>query len=334
MMFRKIGPVFQGEAGTGEGAGANGGEPAAIADDHWAKGIEDEGLRTTAAGFDDQAAMLAAIGYQAPEPQEPGDWRTSITDESAQKFAEKSPDLNHLVSRALDMQGKLSQAIVRPGQDATEEQIAAYRKQIGVPETEEGYEFEIPDGEDLTDADKAFHATMGKIFHGLDITADQAKALNVGFNEYTKVAKQEQIAQDQKFADEAEADLHKQWPGKEYALNKEYADRAATWAFGDQLDEVRHLETADGRFVMDHPIMLRALAAIGREMQEGGLVPPMTEEMSDQIDDQIAGLRQKARDAKAQGDTKAANKFYEQEQALIARKSGNRGIVGAEGRTV
>ena len=94
--------------------------------------LEDDGLRTTLSGFDTQEAFFEKIGYKPPEPQEK-DWREFIEGEDGQKYAERFTDLNSLVSGSIDMRKQLSSAIVPPGKDASDEQIAAYRKAIGIP---------------------------------------------------------------------------------------------------------------------------------------------------------------------------------------------------------
>ena len=73
-----------GSSGDGDGAGGDGGDQGG--GDHWSAGIADEGLRGALAGFESQDKALEAIGYKAP------DWRDSIQDEEARKFAESSTD--------------------------------------------------------------------------------------------------------------------------------------------------------------------------------------------------------------------------------------------------
>src|SRR3546814_5257070 len=65
-----------------------------------------------------------------------------LTDEEAKKFAERSPDLNHLVKRAMDINTRLSKGMVIPGKDASEEDVAEFRKANGVPEKAEGYKLD------------------------------------------------------------------------------------------------------------------------------------------------------------------------------------------------
>ena len=284
-------------------------------------------MRTTAANFDDQGAFLAAAGIEAPKGE--SNWRDGLASDAAKEYAERFTDVGKLVDGAIDMRKQLSTAIVPPGKDATPEELVAYHKQIGVPKTPEGYKFSVLKGEEPTDTDKAFQASLAKTFHAANITSDQAKLLNTSWNELVEATRDSQLVADKQFADEAATVLRKSWPGAEYDKNKAYAESASLWAFGDQMEEVRHLETKDGNFIMDHPVMLRAMAAIGREMQEGGLVPPMDADATEQAQDQINELRGRIEKAQSEGNSKEANRLFGLEQSLIAKTQGNKPIVGA-----
>ena len=326
-MFKKF---LTPETGAGEGTGA-GSEGAGGSDGHWSGAIADEGLRTTAASFDDQGAFLKAAGIEAPkaaDPVEPTDWRATLTSDDAKEYAERFPDIGKLVDGALEQRKQLSTAIIPPGKDAEPEEVAAYQKRIGVPKTAEDYKFALPKGEELTDSDKAFQASLAKTFHSANITVDQAKLLNTSWNEMVKGTREAQTEADTQFAEEAESDLRKTWPGEEYNLNKVYAERAASFHFGDQIEEVRHLETKAGKFILDHPVMLRAMASIGRQMAESGQ-PPMDDAAAEQAGDQIKELRGRIAKAQDEGNSKEANRLFALEQELIAKTQGNRAIVGA-----
>src|SRR3546814_9862421 len=85
------------------------------------------------------------------------------------KHAERFNSPEDLVKGHMELRQKLSKAVVPPGRDADEEAVAAYRKAIGVPEKAEGYKFEMPDGAEQTEADKAFHQAMAETFHGENV---------------------------------------------------------------------------------------------------------------------------------------------------------------------
>jgi len=264
------------------------------------------------------------------------DWRAAITDEAAKKFAETSTDINHLVGRALTMQQKLSNAIVKPGKDAKPEDVAAYRKAMDIPDDPKGYEFTKP--EHLSEEEfksAGVQATLGaiaKIAHDNGVPKTALGALWGAYSQMEAAALKAQVDADKEYANQSEAALRKEW-GAEYDVNKTFADRAAAHLFGNKLADVKQIETKDGRFVLDHPDLVRALGKIGREMGEGTLGPVLTDGDVAAIDQQITASRAKQMELQAQGKNADANKEYQNEMALIAKKAGNKPVVGAAGRT-
>lgn len=300
----------------------------------WAAGIKDEGLRGSLSQFESQDKLFEAIGYKPPEPKVI-DWREQIKDDDAKKFAEGSTDVNHLVKRALDMRTKLSSAIVRPGKNATPEEQATYRKAMGIPDTHEGYEFPELPAEELTDAVKAERSTWAKRFHDLQIPKETAKLLLQFVGADSAKYLEDQVKADKAFADKAEAALRSEWKGEEYEKNKNMANRAFTELAsraGIAVDFLTKIETKDGRFLMDRPELVKLFAVVGREMAEGSLGPSLSETEVESIDGQINDLRKQQAEAQASGNSKLANELYKKEQAAIARRNGNQGIVGARGR--
>ncbi|MHC4357043.1 MAG: hypothetical protein ACYS0H_30465, partial [Planctomycetota bacterium] len=277
--------------------------------------------------------FLSAAGIKPPEPVE-GDWRESIKDDAAKKFAEDSSDLNHLVTRALDMRQKLAKAVIVPGKNAKDEEIAAYRKAMNIPAEPKGYEF--PEVDEITDEVKTSRETWSSRFHELGLSKEQAKALGQYVNEDSQAFEAAQVERDKQFATEQEDSLKSEWKG-DYEKNKTLANRAfndiANRA-GIDLDVLTKMETKDGRFLMDNAPIVRMFAAIGREMAEGTLGPTLTESEQETLNTQIEDVR--AEIAKAQGEknSKKANQLYQKEQALLARMHGNQPIVGSAGRTV
>lgn len=260
------------------------------------------------------------------------DWRASIEDADLRKVADRFASPTAMAEAMVDLRKRDSQTRV-PGKDASEKDVAAYHKAVGVPEKAEGYEFAVPEDHELTEADKAFQAWAGETFHAQNISVDQAKGLAEAWNEYAAGIQQAQIDADKAFADETEAALKKEWPGKEFERNKAFANAAAAKLYGDDIDEVRNIETKDGRFVLDHLAFVKAHAQIGREMQEGRLGNVMTDDARDSVQDQIDDLRKQIDKAKAGGDSEKANRLYQKQLELDAKIVGTKPVVGAEGRT-
>lgn len=290
-------------------------------------------------GGGDEAAVAAAAAAEAAEVEAKAnrasdDWRVNIKDEKHRKHAENFTDVPDLVGKHYELRKELSTAIKPLGKDPTEEQVAAYRKSTGIPETVEGYEFAVPEGHEVTDADKAFQASAAEVFHKNNISAESAKALNEWWNGIQSATLEAQIEGDKKYADETEAALKREWPGEEFTRNKAFADQAAARVFGEEIDEVRNIETKDGRFVLDHPAFVKMLAAYGREMQEGRLGGVMTEGERGGIDAEIRSFEQKIAKAQADGDSEHANELYREQQKLYAKAYGAGPVVGSEGRPV
>jgi hypothetical protein len=261
------------------------------------------------------------------------DWRAVIKDDKLRDLAGKYTTLDALTQANMDFRTQLSTSIRLPKEDSTDEQVADFRKKMGIPETIEGYEFSVPEGHELTEADTAFHTAAAELFHKNNISAEQAHGINEWWNEYTSAIQQAQIDGDAQFAAETEAALKAEWPGEEYTRNKAFADHAATKVFGDQLDEVRNIETKDGRFILDHPSFVKMLAQYGREMQEGSLGNIMTESQRGDLQGEIDALEKKIEQATNSGDRSTANNLYQQQQELYRKSYGAGPIVGSDGRT-
>ena len=269
----------------------------------------------------------------ADDPPTSDDWRVSIEDADLRKVADRFDSLSAMTKAVSDLRKRESTSIRVPGKDASEKDVAAYHKALGVPETVEGYEFAVPEGHEPTDGDKAFQAWAGETFHLNDISVEQAKGLNEAWNKYAASVLQAQIDADKKYADETETALKAEWPGKEFERNKAFADRAAAKVFGDALDDVRNIETKEGRFVLDHPAFVKMLAQVGREMDEGRLGGVLTEGDRDSIQSQIDDLQTKIDRATAQNDRTTAQDLYIKQQKLYEKVYGTAPVVGSEGRT-
>jgi hypothetical protein len=303
----------------------------------WAQGIENADLKAAVGGFESQEAMLEAVGFKAPEPEKVEiDWREAITDDDSKKFAESSTDINHLVKRAVDMRQKLSNAIVVPGKDASDEDVIAYQKALGIPATAEDYEFPNVPESDLTDEVKASRAAWAAKFHELGISKPAALALAEARNAEDLQMAEAAAAADKAFAAKQEEALQAEWKGDDYKLNVELANRAfedmANRA-GLSVDELRHIETKDGRFLMDRADVVRMFATVGREMAEGSLGPTLTDAQLETNAEQIRALQTQIREAQDKGDSKLANSLYQKELAL-QEKAGNQPVVGAQGRVL
>lgn len=308
--------------GDEEGQEGGGGEVTAEAE---------EGDQGAAQG--EQEASEGGSDKDVTAAESSDDWRSSIKDPDARKLAESSTDIDHFAKRTLEMRKKLSSAIVKPGEDAAPEDIAAYRKALGIPEEASAYEFpDLPEGVEMTEEVERSREVWAERFHSLDIPAGAAKELARLVNEDSAAYQAAQIEADKAHADAAEAALRKEWRGAEYDLNIEHSKRAAAEIFGADLDDVRNMELKNGRFALDDPRLVRALAKVGREMSEGSLGDVMTDADRDRTQTELSDITESIEKAQAKGDNDEANRLYQKQMALIAKMNGTQPIVGAQGR--
>lgn len=300
--------------------------------DAWYSGIADEGLKAAASKFESRDKLLETVGYKAP------DWRDSIQDEEARKFAKDSPDPDHFARRALELRQKIGKGIQPPGKDAKPEDIAAFRKAIGAGEKADDYAplFKRPEGAPAaTEEEVANEATWAEAMAEMAVPKAAAERLIAKFRE-DKAAEQAAIAAaDKAFADRTEAMLKDKWKGDDFERNTKASERAIVGLAekaGIDVEELRHMELKNGRFLLDDPNVRQLFASVGLEMAEGNLGPAMTASEASGIDDRIKAVRAASATAQASGDHKEANRLYQEEQALIARKQGTRPIVGSSGR--
>lgn len=271
---------------------------------------------TTAAPATPPAASPAAP--PATPPAQQADWRETVTGDDLKAHAKNFNSVTDLVKGHFELRKKLSSSITPPGKDAKPEEIAAYRQKIGVPESADGYKFTMPEGKEATDADKALHARWAKAFHDLDIPAEKAAKLNETANAIAADMQKAMADANKTYADQTIATLKKEW-GNDFEANKTYANRAATVVFGSEFESFRQIKDSSGNYVGDNPVMLKALAKLGREMGEDGLKGTMTQDQRAGMESEYHELTKKIHNANERGDRIEAQRLFEQRNSISAK---------------
>src|SRR3990172_5844507 len=260
-------------------------------------------------------------------------WRSDLPEDlrkTAERFASKADAV-----RAIESFRKRESQVRVPGKDATDDEKAAYRKAVGIPDKAELYEFPEIKGQEVTDEIKASRQVWSKRFYELGIPKDTAKNLSKMVNEDALKYQTSQIEADKTFAISQEEALKSEWKD-DFDKNKTFANRAfmqmATRA-GLNMEDLSKIETKAGRFLMHRAEMLRIFSVIGREMSEGTLGPALSDDERDTVNDQVKDVRKQIAEAQESGNSKRADQLYAKEQKMLA-KMGNKSIVGASGRMV
>lgn len=256
-----------------------------------------------------------------------------VTDPEALKEAERTTDLNAAFKRIADLRAQVGKAIVPPGKDAKPEEIAAYREKIGVPAKAEDYGVKVPD--DLpenfkTEPQLRALNEVQALFHKHNLPKAAVDELMAWYWNGTKATVAQAIEADKQYAERTLEALKTKWPGEDYERNTTFAKRAQTEIFGDHLDGLRQLTDASGRFVLDHPVFIEALAGFGRRLGEGAIGPVITAQTRETLQSQADTARKNRDEALARGDRAAANKYDADERAILSKIHGTAGVAGAE----
>jgi len=165
------------------------------------------------------------------------------------------------VGKVKELEGKLASAIPRPGEKATDEEKAAYRKAIGVPDKPEDYE--LPKVEGIETPTKT-EEWARKSFHKANLTKEQAKSVGTDWNEFMagmvaevdRIAVEQQKEADKKFRAEFKSD-------EEYNGAKEGVKRFWKKVSNTEFDTFCN-ETGIG----NHPTLIKFIYEIAKKTGE------------------------------------------------------------------
>lgn len=213
-----------------------------------------------------------------------------IGDEKVREFAGQHTGLEEFAKRALGLRQAASQRdgfVKLLGKDATDEDRAAYRKAMGIPDKPEDYGIVAPKGQEELLGTPEEVGAFARLAHDLGLTRAQVQSLTE-FDLGRKV----------KFADRtsAEADaaigkvetaLRQEW-GADYDANLAHADGLVREFGGDELiAQMRDLG------LNRHPVVVRFLARIGRELApDHPAIGQTTGSLASEYDQMEAEIRQ------------------------------------------
>ena len=161
-----------------------------------------------------------------------------------------------------------------PGKDATKEEIAQYRKEIGVPDDPKGYDLNIGDGLVVGEEDKDLVNSFLEAAHAGNYSQQQ---VTEGLKWYYK--NQEAILEaryeaDSKYKMEAEEVLRSEW-GPEYQANRNLIANYLGSDFPEGVPElIIGARLPDGTLLANHPDIIRGFAAKARAANPIGALMP------------------------------------------------------------
>jgi hypothetical protein len=248
-------------------------------------------------------------------------WRDFITSDEFKKEAEKSESLDAVFERIAQMRKTLSDRVALPGADATDEEIARFRKAMKVPETAEGYN--LPEGVEFNDIFANFVEQMKPTLHEANVSESAFEKMVQTFADLDQQMASEISATVTKIHEESVANLKTEW-GNDYDANVNVAHAALKQFGGDELISLMDdVKTADGGRLGDHPVLIKFAAKLGRQMGEDGVIAPMDTNTASDLEEQIEKLTSEAHAAQHGGDRAKMNKLFQERDKLAERLYGD-----------
>lgn len=228
-----------------------------------------------AAAPEAQATTTDTPAPETPPTADQTDWRRTFAGENADllKTLERYTDPTkvaealHHAQKALREQGRVK----IPGEGATPEEIAAWNKARGVPETADGYQIKAapPEGVEITPENKAILGTITERLHKAGADPATVNLAHELYYEQVAADQAARVAAAEKAQAECRAQLQSLW-GSETDANLKVALQALVQFGGGKegAESIASLELSDGSRLGDNAAFIKAMAQIGQQFRE------------------------------------------------------------------
>lgn len=244
------------------------------------------------------------------------DWRAEFAgdDEKVKKVLERYASPKDLAKafmeqKALISAGKFSKPLPA---DATPEDIAEYREANGIPDKPEGYLDKLPEGLVFGEEDKAAVTTFLNDMHGINAPPEfVSKALE------RYVAAQAEAVDyrhtlDSELTASTTAALKEEWKGDYNGNINAMVAFVDTHFPAEVKDEFLNARLGNGDPIFSNPLMVKAIAQLGRTLNPAGANPPPSGmDKLDSIETQIKAYEDRMKnDRTAWFKDETANQHY------------------------
>ena len=152
--------------------------------------------------------------------------------------------------------------IEMPGEDATDEEVAEFRKAMNIPESAQEYEIDWEDGGQPSETDKVILDSFADQMHKANATPKQLQAAVNWYNDKVRSMEQERLENRHNAQVETQTTLKAEWGG-EYKSNLNAIKQFITSQMGGDEDaavELFRTPLADGSMLGDNLSFIKMLA--------------------------------------------------------------------------
>lgn len=252
---------------------------------------------------DAKPADVVADASKEVVPDWAADWREKMAggDEKELKRLSRFNSPVDVYKSARELERKMSAGEVKSKlpENATPEQLTAYRKDNGIPEKSDGYLESLPDGLVIGADDKPLISAYLEQVHGKNASPAVVAATLDWYYKTQETQIAELATADKAFRQSAEDTLRGEWGG-EYRSNvnsiKAFLSEAGSSGDVPFNDLLMNARLADGQLLGSHPDALRWLARLANDANPSGFVSPAAGgSQADSIETEMTAIETKMR---------------------------------------
>lgn len=233
----------------------------------------------------------------------PDDWRQKYAGEDEKllkrlgRYASPKAAFDALIAA----QDKISRGeLKKPLSDKpTAEELAAYRKDLGIPESPDKYDLKLSEGRVIGEEDKPLIDKFLQRMHGRNATPDQVSAGVDAYYEVVEEIQAQRYEADEDFRRQSEDELRAEWGG-EFRRNVNLVSGLLAGAPEGVKEMLMDARTEDGTRVINSPATLRWLTQLAREINPVASVVPGASNAGQAISDELDGLKKMMGDPKSE----------------------------------
>lgn len=276
-----------------------------------------------------EGASEAAQGQDAQQTASTAEsYRDGIKDPKARAFFDRYSTIDAAANALLEKEQMLSRRVAVPGEDASEEDMARFRKAMGVPESVEEYDVSSMKPEAYTEEEwssEAVQSVLSPVLaaaHAAGVNQSGLKAVVDAYMSVSAAGAAEQARQDASWAEAAEEQLRTDW-GSDYKGNMMAAEQAIA-----SIPGIENLVLKDGSQLGNNPLFIRIAADLGRLRGSDNKTAHqfLSAEQGQDMREQHADLTRKMYDAQQSGRREEARALDRQRRALSEQINGTESI--------